>query len=407
MKIAVFGGSFNPVHYGHLRLSHEFAKRLKLDKVMLIPSSTPPHKLHADMAPGKDRLEMCRLSVKDDPLFLVSDIEFQRAGASFTADTFDKLTELYPNARWYLITGADMFLTLGTWHRFDDIARTATICTAPRDDIESARLVEYAAVLEKRGAKCIIEDIPKTDVSSTKIRQFISAGKDIDEFVPTAVKDYIYNNSLYKNVIDSTENADAQFIEIIRGRLTPYRFRHSLAVAEQAKHLALMYKADAKKAYTAGLLHDIMKDEPKAALLQMLNDFGIILNNAQMASPGCWHAIAGAEFVRNILKIGDEDIINAVRYHTTARAGMSHLEKTIFIADFTSLDRDYPDIDEMRRCAEIGSEPAMEYALSYTIRELLNKSAVIIPDAIDAYNEIIALKQKESDNYAATKTSQK
>jgi nicotinate-nucleotide adenylyltransferase len=407
MKIAVFGGAFNPIHYGHLRLAREFASRLKLDKVMLIPSSTPPHKLHAHMAADRDRLEMCRLSVKGDPLFLVSDIEIKRAGVSFTADTLDKLTELYPTAQWYLITGADMFLTLGTWHRFEDIMLRAILCTAPRDDIEGAKLREYAAVLEKRGAKCIIEDIPKTDISSTKIRQLIRSGKDIDCLVPNSVKDYIYKNSLYKNAIDSTENSDAQFIEIIRGRLTPYRFRHSLAVAEQAKHLALLYGADPKKAYAAGILHDIMKDEPKAALLQMLSDFGIILNNAQMASPSCWHAIAGAEFVRNILKIGDDDIINAVRYHTTARAGMSPLEKTIFVADFTSLDRDYPDIDEMRRRAQLGSGPAMEYALSYTIRELLNKSAVILPDAIDAYNEIIALKQKESNNYAATKSSQK
>ena len=188
---------------------------------------------------------------------------------------------------------------------------------------------------------------------------------------------------------------DEQFIEIIRGRLTEKRFHHSLAVAEQAAHLASLYGADAKKARTAGILHDILKDEKPAALLQILHDFGIILDNVEAVTPNLWHAIAGAAFIERVLHVEDAEIVTAVRYHTTGRAGMSPLEKTLFVADFTSADRKYDDVQEMRRLAEVGSAPAMEYALNYTIRDLAGRGLAIHPDAVHAYNELVAARLKE------------
>lgn len=392
MKIALFGGTFDPIHEGHLRLAREFAKRLSLDRIILMPTFVPPHKLKTQMAPSADRLAMCRLAAGDDPLFAVSDLEISRGGASFTADTLASLKEKQPDAEWYLITGADMFLTLGTWNRFDEIARIAVLCAAPRCGVTAERLKEYAGELEKFGAHCEIQDIPEFEVNSTELRQRIQNGQSLEGLVPPAVGRYIAEHKLYTEQGKNLD-LDEQFIEIIRGRLTPKRFHHSLEVAKQAVHLAAIYGADEKKARTAGILHDIMKDAGAKAQLQIFHDFGIILDNAEKASPTCWHAHAGAVFIENVLHVGDEDIINAVRYHTTGRAGMSPLEKTIFVADFTSADRDYPDSDEMRRLADIGSAPAMEYALSYTIRDLVNRAAVIHPDAIDAYNELIAAKQ--------------
>ena len=112
-KIALFGGAFDPIHNGHIRLALEFARRLGLDRVLLMPSYVPPHKLRGDMAGPADRLHMCRLAAAEHPGLEVSDLEIARGGASFTADTLDTLRGQYPEAVWYLITGADMFLTLG------------------------------------------------------------------------------------------------------------------------------------------------------------------------------------------------------------------------------------------------------------------------------------------------------
>ena len=393
-KYALFGGTFDPIHEGHLRLAREFARRLSLDRVTLMPTCVPPHKMKESIAPAEDRLEMCRLAVADDPLFEVSDLEIRRGGASFTADTLAALHEREPGARWYLITGADMFLTLGTWNRFEQIARLAVLCAAPRDGADAAALRECAKTLEERGAQCAVEDIPELSVSSTELRDAIRKGEEgrlTPGLLPEPVTAYIRKRGLYTGKgPEKTMQSDEQFIEIIRGRLSEKRFRHSLAVAEQAAHLAPLYGADPEKARTAGILHDILKDEKPAALLQILHDFGIILDNTETVSPNLWHAIAGSAFIERVLHVDDSAIVDAVRYHTTGRAGMSPLEKTLFVADFTSADRNYKDVGEMRRLAEAGSAPAMEYALAYTIRDLAKRGLAIHPDAVYAYNELTA-----------------
>lgn len=399
MKIGVFGGAFDPIHNGHLHLAREFAARLSLDKILLIPTFIPPHKVRSYMAPAQLRLQMCRLAVEGDSLFEVSDIEIRRGGASFTADTLKEISLQYPGAQLFLITGADMFLTLGTWNRFEEIAKLAVLCAAPRDEYNSEKLLDYAKTLEQRGARCIIQDIPLLKISSTILRNKISDGEILEGYVPEAVEDYIRKYGLYNNHNNQQTLNDEQFIEIIRGRLTQKRFEHSLAVAEQAKHLAKLYGADPEKAYTAGILHDIMKDAGKEAQLQIISDFGIILDNVEKNLPGCWHAIAGAVFIEHILGIKDRDLINSVRYHTTARAGMSILEKVVYLADFTSADRDYPDVGTMRNLAATDIKAAMKYGLSYTIKDLVGKSMPIHPDAIHAYNEIVsAIEKGGTDN---------
>ena len=386
-KIALFGGTFDPIHNGHSRLAAEFARRLKLDKVILMPTYVPPHKVKPEMAPAADRLEMCRLAAGNDPLFTVSDLEISRGGASFTADTLETLCGQYPEARWYLITGADMFLTMGTWWRFEDIAATAVLCAAPRDGVSMAELEAYAARLEAEGAVCALENIPLTPLSSTEIREKLRRGEAVDQLVPAAVAGYIAAKRLYTEGEETRLNRDEQFIEIIRGRLTPARFRHSLAVAEEAERLAKKYGADPARARTAGILHDILKDAGEDAQLQIFQDFAILLDNVEQQAPKLWHARAGALFIEKVLGVTDPDILAAVRYHTTARAGMSPLEKVLFIADFTSADRDYKDVDVMRRLADEGLSQAMLYALSYTIRDLVKKQAAIHPDTLAAYNE--------------------
>ena len=176
---------------------------------------------------------------------------------------------------------------------------------------------------------------------------------------------------------------------VIKPFLSEKRYRHSLAVAEEAVHLAKKYGADEEKAYTAGILHDIMKDEQPDVLLQMFRDFDILLDDVEKNAPPLWHARAGAAFIERVLGVSDADILAAVRYHTTARAGMSLLEKIVYLADITSADRNYPDVEEMRRIADIGILPAMEYALDYSIRDLLSRRRAVHPDTIGAYNETV------------------
>ncbi len=178
----------------------------------------------------------------------------------------------------------------------------------------------------------------------------------------------------------------------IKTRLTPKRYNHSLAVADEARRLALKYGADPEQAYLAGLLHDVLKDTAPEIQLQILAQFGIMLSPIEKSAPKLYHAMAGAAYLKHVLQIADEEIINAVRYHTTAKKGMTLLEKILYLADYTSADRDYNGVEEMRQAVDISMSRAMEIALCFSITELAEMCRPIHPDTIDAYNEIMLQK---------------
>ena len=178
-----------------------------------------------------------------------------------------------------------------------------------------------------------------------------------------------------------------EYKNILQERLTPKRYNHSLCVADEAVRLAKKYGGDCEKAYLAGLLHDITKNATQEEHLQIFSRFDIMLNDIEKNSEKLWHAISGAAYIENVLKIDDKEIITAVRYHTTARAGMTQLEKLLYLADFTSADRDYDDINVMREKVEISLEAALDYALSYTINDLVSRGKPLHLDTVNAYNE--------------------
>ena len=176
---------------------------------------------------------------------------------------------------------------------------------------------------------------------------------------------------------------------IIRNLLDDYRYNHSLCVADEARRLAIKYNSDPSDAYLAGLLHDITKNFTKEEHLNIFSKFGIILTNVEETSDKLWHSISGAAYVKNILNINNENIISAIRYHTTAKSGMTLFEKLIYLADFTSADRNYSDVDVMRKLVDISIDDAMIYSLKYTITDLLEKDRTVHPDTLGAYNYTI------------------
>ena len=177
--------------------------------------------------------------------------------------------------------------------------------------------------------------------------------------------------------------------QIIREKLDDYRYNHSICVADEARRLALIYNIDADKAYLAGLLHDITKNFSTEEHLKNFSRFDIILTDIEKSSEKLWHAISGAAYVNNILKVNDNDIVSAIRYHTTAKNNMTLFEKIIYLADFTSADRNYPDVSVMRKLVYKSIKDAMLYSLNYTINDLKEKNKAVHPDTLAAYNEIL------------------
>ena len=178
-----------------------------------------------------------------------------------------------------------------------------------------------------------------------------------------------------------------QYKQIIRPLLDDKRYYHSECVARAARELAVKYGANAEKAEIAGILHDIMKDTPPQKQLAMMEQYGITLTPVERNAPKLWHAMLGAAYLKNEVKIDDAEILNAVRYHTTGRANMTLMDKVIFIADFISADRDYPGVEDLRKAARVSLEEAMIAGFSYTIADLARSRRPIHPDTIDAYNE--------------------
>ncbi len=197
MKIAMFGGSFNPIHNGHIMLANAFQKELALDKVLIIPAYIPPHKQRDYSVSPQQKLEMCRLAVKDMPFAEVSDIEIKRQGASYTYMTLQELKTIYPHDELYLITGADMFMTIHQWKNPEIIFQLATICGIPRNDDDISDLQRQAQYLHILGAKTYILNANVMTVSSTQIRNNTSQNLSISGLVPPAVERYILQNRLY------------------------------------------------------------------------------------------------------------------------------------------------------------------------------------------------------------------
>ncbi|MBQ1398542.1 MAG: bis(5'-nucleosyl)-tetraphosphatase (symmetrical) YqeK [Clostridia bacterium] len=185
------------------------------------------------------------------------------------------------------------------------------------------------------------------------------------------------------------------YTQHIRERLGDYRFKHSVNVSREAIRLARRYGGDEEKAELAGLLHDVMKDAGKKEQLAIIEKYGVKLNEVELQAPKLWHAIAGAVYVKKVLRIRDKDIVNAVRYHTTARARMTLLEKIVYIADYTSEERDYKGVEKMRKASNVSLEYAMEEALAFGIEARAEEHTAIHPDTFAAYNEIM-LEKKEN-----------
>ena len=178
--------------------------------------------------------------------------------------------------------------------------------------------------------------------------------------------------------------------QLAKERLSEKRYLHTVAVAERGVLLAEIHGGDAFKAYKAGLLHDICKDMPKAEMLALIERYYPDFKGDRpewFASTALWHSAAAAVFVRHELNETDEEIINAVEYHTSAREGMSLTEQLVYLADLTSEDRSYPDIDVMRALSEKNINEAMLYALQFIIGDLTAKKAQLSMETIKAYNE--------------------
>ena len=196
-RLGIFGGTFNPIHNGHLHIAECFWQQMDLDSLLFIPSKRPTHKPAPDLASSTHRLAMCRAALEGTP-FSVSDLEITRQSDSYTVYTLEELHRQYPEERLYLLMGEDMFLTLLDWKAPEEILSLCVVCVAPRSEDSRSRILTYGKRLAALGGQYALLDIPFLSVSSTEIRQRVQAGLPIDHLMPDAARQYLYEHHLYQ-----------------------------------------------------------------------------------------------------------------------------------------------------------------------------------------------------------------
>jgi nicotinate-nucleotide adenylyltransferase len=309
---------------------------------------------------------MLELAFEGNPYFEVSDIELKRGGASYTSDTLRALQALYPEDRLYFIMGTDAFLGIEGWHESEELLTTYSFIVGRRKGYSDEELDAVAEDLKERcGCDVRCFDIPELEISSSDLRLRHQAGRSLKYQVPRAVIDYMDEKGLYSGLLKALEDFAAE-------RQSEKRLRHTRGVVECARDFALIYGADPFKAMVCAWFHDNFKD---AGALE--------------------HGCAAAEEIKNRFGISDPDILNALRYHTTGRPGMSLLEKVIKLADYLEPSRSYPGVEELRAALSDDIDEALLAILEHTKEYVLAKGQTydeLSQQAIDHYRQKAAKK---------------
>lgn len=198
-RLGIMGGTFDPVHIGHLVIAEAAREKLGLQEVIFIPTGTPPHKSFRSVTDGRHRLEMVKRAIKDNPYFAVSGIEVSRKGPTYTVDTLKKLREVYGDeCNIYLVIGADTVWDLLNWKQYERVFRLCSFAAVARPGYDMLKTIRHIELLERHFLADIqVVEAPLTDLSSTDIREKIARGESVRYLIPEPVREYIMRNGLY------------------------------------------------------------------------------------------------------------------------------------------------------------------------------------------------------------------
>ncbi len=390
MKIGIYGGAFNPPHLGHITAARTVFGLLKLDKLLVIPTGHPPHKLLPPGSPAPEqRLELARLAAEQTGLgdrVEVLDAELRREGNSYTADTLARLKEQYPEDELWLLMGTDMFLTLQTWHEPERIISLAGIAAFGRTEADMEELFSVQRSYLYRTypqARIFTLTIPGVvEVSSTELRERLAKGEGGRLLAP-AVHGFILREGLYGTKADMKALPLSQLRPVALSYLSYRRIPHVLGTEQEAIHLAERWGGDVEKARRAALLHDCTKKLNMEEQMLLCEQYGVVLDELEKRAPKLLHAKTGAAIAETVFG-ADEELASAIRWHTTGRAGMTLLEKIIYLADYMEPTRDFPGVGELRRVCYEDLDAGLLLGLEMTIQEMKERGAPIHTKTLEA-----------------------
>lgn len=330
-KILIFGGTFNPIHYGHLNILNCAQEKINPNLTIIIPTGNTSYK---DKYPidSLDRLNMLKIAFSEYENLIISNLEIQNKSNSYTFDTISELKKQYLNADFYLLIGSDQWNDLSNWYKYDELAKEVTFVVAKRDDYELKTYSDFQPIILNNQV---------LDISSTKLRTFVKKYE-----IPYSVLEYINNNGLYA-------------IQRIESLMSNHRFSHSLRVAKYAHKLMMIYDSkQANIAFSAGIYHDIAKEMP---LLEQETIAKNILGIYDYKHPKLLHGYIGSYLLQNNYCFSNNQILNAIARHTKPFDYFLDqpdlLTKVLYLADKLEPNRTNDDvfgfeIDYFRNLAE-------------------------------------------------------
>ena len=390
MKIGVYGGTFNPPHLGHVTAARAVFELLKLDLLLLVPDGQPPHKMLPPGSPTPEqRLEMTRLAGEQLGLgekVRTLDLELKREGRSYTAETLRQLHQQYPEDELWLLMGTDMFLTLQAWREPGEILSLAGIAAFGRTEEDTEELFSVQRDYLYRTypqARIFTLTIPGVvDVSSTELRTMLARGEG-GNLLPPAVYGYILREGLYDTRADLKHLPLRTLRPVALSYLKHKRIPHVLGTEQEAISLAERYGADVEKARVAALLHDCTKRLDMEEQLALCRQYGIRLDALEQQALKLLHAKTGAAIARDVFGVDDE-IYRAIWWHTTGHAGMTLLEKIMYLADYIEPSRDFPGVDKLRAVCYKDLDEGLLMGLEMTIEEMTSMGNPVHHATIEA-----------------------
>lgn len=389
MKIGVMGGTFYPIHKGHLKLAECALKQYELDEIWFMPNGIPPHKSNPTIEEmTKHRVAMVRLAIEEYEHFVLQPYEVENTEVSYSYKTMLHFKETYPNDSFYFIIGADSLFTLETWKHPEILLKQCVVLAACRDgqgiDDMHQQVNHLQTVYE-----CDIRllNMPFEDISSTELRHKMYQDTALIAYLPEKVFAYIVEHQLFYT--DKILSLDKQ----LRENLDDARYRHSVGVMQTAALLAYRYCFDVERAMVAGLLHDCAKCISGKDKLRMCEEAGLSISDIERKSPGLLHAKLGAYLANKKYGIRDEELLDSIRYHCTGRPQMTLFDKIIYIADYIEPHRDKaPNLANIRELAYLNIDQCLVAVLKATLLYLDESGQLLDPmtaKTYEYYSEIV------------------
>ena len=383
-RIGIYGGTFNPVHTGHVEAAKYVRRELKLDRLLVIPDAIAPHKqIPQGSATPDQRLEMLKLAFAGEEGIEICDLELKRQGVSYTCDTIAQLRQTFVDAELILCMGTDMFLSFHTWKNPEKILEQASLAVFCRGEKgEKAAIAERKAQMEQQGHRIYTVDNPVIDISSTNLRRMLQF-RCAEPFLLPGVFEYIRENGLYGTAADLRKLPMEELEKSVVDLLNPNRVAHVLGCRDTAARLARLWGADETDAARAGLLHDITKALDGPLQLTLCREYGTMLDDFSIRYPKTLHALTGSLVAERIFG-ENEAVVSAIRHHTTGKANMSLLEKIIYVADYMEPCRNFPGVEKLRELAFTDIDAALKLGLEMTLVHLANQGDEVSPESREA-----------------------